>query len=237
MRSWLKRVREPPVRFGRIGVVPGDDASLLARWQTGDRSAGDTLVRHAWPDMLRFFLAATGGDRAMAEDLTQDTFVTALGHRDDMTTTFRAYCYGIARLKRFEAARQRRARARHDDPVANALVLETPESLSEEDRQRSKRAIAVLRRLEPDEQLLLVLKDYLGFTQPELADTFKIPQPRVSGRINRARRRFRREFEALELHPQDYELTLRSLGSALASIVARLPEHLLPEPAPADRGP
>lgn len=207
--------------------MQSDEAELLAAWQAGDGAAAQTLVRQAWPDMLRFFLAATSGDLAMAEDLTQDTFLTALRHRDDIATTFRAYCYGVARLKRFEAMRSRAARALHDEAELDHLVGVEEGEHDEEQRQRGKRAIAVLRRLEPDEQLLLVLKDYLGFTQPELAETFKIPQSRVSGRINRARRRFRLHFEALELEPREAELTLRSLSSALASIVVKLSEERL----------
>ncbi|MCA9709861.1 MAG: sigma-70 family RNA polymerase sigma factor [Myxococcales bacterium] len=206
--------------------MPDDENALLEAWKSGDRSAADRLCRRYWPDMLRFFLTATGGDEARAEELAQATFLTVLGRRDAIESSFRAYCYGVARHKRFEAARRWAAEQRHHAIDEGELVLEAPPPASEEDRQRGMLAISVLRRLEPDEQLVLVLKDYLGFSQPELAETFQIPQSRVSGRINRARQRFRREFERLELRPEERELTLRSLSSALASIVARLPEEL-----------
>lgn len=149
--------------------------------------------------------------------------LTVLRRRDAITSSFRAYCYGVARLKRHEAFRARTKDADHQPADEHGVVLAADEGISEEDRQRCKLAISVLRRLDPDDQLLLVLKDYLGFTQPELAETFKIKQSQVSGRINRARLRFRREFEALEQTPEERDLTMRSLGSALASIVARLP--------------
>lgn len=202
-----------------------DESGLLAAWKAGDESALHSLVREYFPDIQRFFLTACGGDVARADDLTQDTFLTVVRKRDDIEESFRAFCYGVARMKRFEAGRRQRRRDQESSPD-EALQLQAPSGLSEADRQRSKIAIAVLRRLEADDQLLLILKDYLGFTQPELAETFKIPQTRVAGRINRARLRFRREFEAMEMQAAERELTMRSLGSALASIVARLPTDL-----------
>lgn len=174
-------------------------------------------------------MAVTGGDRAAAEDLAQDTLMVVVANRDDIQTTFRAYCYGVARMKRLGANRKRQARAREtslDEILFTAAGTEA-EACSKEDRMRAKLAITVLRRLSPDEQCILIYKDHLGFTQPELAEAFKIPQSRVAGRVHRARRRFRRCFEALELDPSERELTERSLNTALASIVARFPERLL----------
>ena len=210
-------------------AVRDDERGLLEAWKAGDDAALQTLVRRYFPDIQRFFLTACGGDLARAEDLTQDTFLTVVRRRDDIEESFRAFCYGVARMKRFEAGRQRQRRA-DESPPEDGLELEAPAGLSEAERERSKIAIAVLRRLEPDDQLLLILKDYLGFTQPELAETFKIPQTRVAGRINRARLRFRREFEAMEMQADERELTMRSLGTALASIVARLPADLVANP-------
>ena len=202
-----------------VGV---DERALLTAWQAGDRLAAQTLVRRHWSDVLRFFLAVTKGDRADAEELTQDTFTTVVRRRDDIRSSFRAYCYGVARMKRFE----RRRDWQRNFIELDELELEPAPSADEGERVRAKLVITVLRRMPADDQLLLVLKDYLGFTQPELAETFKIQQSRVAGRINRARRRFRQEFARLELAPDERELTMRSLDSALRSIVARLPEEL-----------
>lgn len=199
-----------------------DDAELLEAWKGGHVAAGEALVRRHWSDLLRFFLAATGGDQSSSEDLAQETMLTVLCRRDAITSSFRAYCYGVARLKRHEAFRARTKGAAHRPAEDHGVALVADAGMSDDDRQRCKLAISVLRRLEEDDQLLLVLKDYLGFTQPELAETFKIGQSQVSGRINRARLRFRREFEALEQTPEERELTMRSLGAALASIVAKL---------------
>lgn len=224
---------ETPIELLRSPRVARDDQACLEAWQAGDDAAGGELVRRHWPGVVRFFLATTGGDRVAAEDLAQDTFLTVVRQRDAIATSYRAYCFGVARMKRFEAARSRRARARvvgDDDALADF-----PDQVSEAERARARLAITVLRRLEPDEQLLIILKDYLGFTQPELAETFKVTQGRIAGRLTRARRRFRREFEAMELAPDDRERTLRSLDTALASMVARFPDGLAARLAEARR--
>ncbi|MCB9750742.1 MAG: sigma-70 family RNA polymerase sigma factor [Myxococcales bacterium] len=199
------------------------ESTLLAAWRGGDQGAGQALVRRYWADLYRFFAVATRGDHARAEELTQETFYTVVRRRERIEASFRAYCYGVARMKRFEAARQRLGAF---EPL-DELALEVHAAASPEDRLRSKLVVTVLRRLSPDDQLFIVLKDYLGFTQAELAEAFKIPQGRVAGRLNRARRRFRREFERLEIAQGERELTMRSLNTALASIVARLPRETL----------
>lgn len=174
--------------------------------------------------MLRFFLASTGGDRARAEDLAQETFVTVVHRADAITSTFRAYCYGVARLKRLEDLRRHGRAATDDDSVLE--FIDAPQ-VPEAERQRGRIAIAALRQISDDDQQLIVLKDYLGFSQAELAEVFKIRAPQVAGRLNRARLRFQRRFEAIEANPVERELTERSLASALASIVAQLPAAIV----------
>ena len=106
--------------------MPDDENALLEAWKSGDRSAADRLCRRYWPDMLRFFLTATGGDEARAEELAQATFLTVLDRRDAIESSFRAYCYGVARHKRFEAARRWAAEQRHRAIDEGELVLEAP---------------------------------------------------------------------------------------------------------------
>lgn len=48
-----------------------EDLSLLARWSTGDATAGRDLVRRHFDEVYRFFEHKVGGD---ADDLVQRTF-------------------------------------------------------------------------------------------------------------------------------------------------------------------
>jgi RNA polymerase sigma factor, sigma-70 family len=56
---------------------PPDDRRLLAAFRGGDRAAFDALFARYAPRVLAFALHLTGGSRAEAEDLTQETFVAA----------------------------------------------------------------------------------------------------------------------------------------------------------------
>jgi len=57
---------------------------LVRRARAGERAASEALFRRFGPAALRCALAVTGGRRADAEDLVQDTFIRCLTHLDDL---------------------------------------------------------------------------------------------------------------------------------------------------------
>ena len=119
-------------------------------------------------DLLRYFTRATAGDRALAEDLTQETYMAAVraaqrGHPDATTWP---YLIGVARHKLVDHHR-RRSRDVHKlalahaaghwagGPSADHTVGDTTD---------------LLRTLSPDHRLVLVLRYLDDLPMQDVAD-------------------------------------------------------------------
>ena len=79
--------------------MTGADQDLLERMLQGDQDAFTALYRRRQPSVYRFALQMTGSV-AIAEDVTQETFLTLLrvaGRYDAARGTVAAFLYGIAR--------------------------------------------------------------------------------------------------------------------------------------------
>lgn len=79
--------------------MTGADKDLLERMLQGDQDAFTALYRRRQPSVYRFALQMTGSV-TIAEDLTQETFLTLLrvaGRYDSARGTVAAFLYGIAR--------------------------------------------------------------------------------------------------------------------------------------------
>lgn len=81
------------------------DLELLAAWRDGDRAASDQLVRRHYAAVKRFFELKCPRE---ADDLAQQTFLAAvLGRqRYRAEASFKAYLFGIARIKLLEQIRR-----------------------------------------------------------------------------------------------------------------------------------
>lgn len=189
------------------------DAELLERWREGEREAGDVLIRGHYAELFRFVAARVGGQEAVAADLVHATFEIVVRKRDRITAPFRAYMFGVARLKLCEHYRI----APHEAPPAEVAADEhSPPSVLQRAREEDLVARA-LRHLSLDEQILLDLKDHEGFTRRDIAtivdDGSEAAQNRLGGRINRARAHLRDKVTELEAEGPLRDSTLRKLDS------------------------
>ncbi|MEV5606973.1 sigma-70 family RNA polymerase sigma factor [Streptomyces sp. NPDC052225] len=88
-----------PQASRKISPLGGPEPELVAAARTGDRDAFATLYNDHRDRVFRYVLLRTR-DRALAEDLTQDTFVRALRRFETFTWQGRevgAWLYTIAR--------------------------------------------------------------------------------------------------------------------------------------------
>ena len=138
IRELLARLRgiTIDVTTRHTGAQDGD-AALVARMRQGDRNACAELFRRHQATVFRF-ARQMSGSREMAEDITQDVFVTLM-HQADRFDPRRAslttYLYGISRnLARRRLSRRSGRRTVDlddvDDGLTPALVVE-PRRLSE----------------------------------------------------------------------------------------------------------
>jgi len=181
------------------------DADLVVRFQKGEQSAFEDLVRRHMRDAFGFCLRLTG-DSAVAEELSQDGFVLAYRHLKEFRgeSSFRTWLYrillnlhrdGIRRRSREESRLDKLRRdaegglaGRADEPDAGARAVELEEVI--------RRRVAAL----PDRQReVLVLHVYQGLDYRAIAAALGCSYDDVKVNLSLARRRLKEELrERLE---------------------------------------
>jgi RNA polymerase sigma factor (sigma-70 family) len=162
-----------------------DDAALVAGARAGsDADLSRLIDRHQ--QAVRAFLARTVGNRGEAEDLAQETFLTACtqlaSYRGD--SSVRTWLCAIAWRKAKSARRTLfRARAR-DSAYIDRAELERPGEISAEESMALKTALASL-PLEQRAAVVLCLSE--DFSHAEAAQALNLPLGTVKSHVARGR--------------------------------------------------
>jgi RNA polymerase sigma factor (sigma-70 family) len=169
-------------------VVMGD-AQMAAEFAAGDPDA----VRAVYETYGRLVFSVAFkvlGDRGLAEDATQQTFLQAWrsSERFDPTRAFGPWLATIARRVAIDVHRQSQ-RHRNQGNIEDAeSLLATPPPSAEQiyDVWEVRRAVD---SLPEDEQQLVRMQHFGGLTQSEIAARLDIPVGTVKSRTHRAHRR------------------------------------------------
>lgn len=189
--------------------MPADesDEKLMARFQTGDASAFETLVRrHRTP--VFSFLARLTGDRARAEDLCQETFLKAIRASPgwEPRARFQTWLYSIARNQAVDEARRqafRRAEPLDAAPAAAAASGgPTPDRAAEIALLRPKLE-AALAGLPEEQREVFLLREYAGLRFHEIASVTGVPENTVKSRMRYALEALRARLAELGVGPED----------------------------------
>jgi RNA polymerase sigma factor (sigma-70 family) len=162
-----------------------DDAALVAAARDGSNAALARLIdRHQ--QAVRVFLTRITGNREEAEDLAQETFVTAcsqLAHYRGQSS-IRTWLCAIAFRKAKSARRSWfRARAR-DTQYAERAEQERPSEIGTEESMALKAALASL-SLEQRAAVVLCLSE--DFSHAEAAEALSLPLGTVKSHVARGR--------------------------------------------------
>ena len=167
-----------------------DDAPRRARF--------DALCGSLRPDLYRyaFWLAR---DRAVAEDVVQDTLLRAWRSLESLSDdgAARAWLLTIARrefARRFE---------RKQLEVVDVAALEAADdpALADADREQVAEVRAAIAALEPDYREPLFLQVVMGYTTEEIARHMDLKPGAVLTRLFRARQKLRAAFAGGEDTP------------------------------------
>jgi RNA polymerase sigma-70 factor (ECF subfamily) len=171
-------------------VTDAPDAELIARaLLADDRAAFGQLVQRHQSAVRRYLRHLTRGDAALADDLAQETFLTAWRGlaRFQGRAGFSTWLLGIAHNHHRNARRQHRETA----PAAR------PEP-ADENAPSPARAVALgqdlaaaLRRLDPEEQDVLHLCFQQGLTHAEIAGVLRQPLGTVKTHLARGKDKLR----------------------------------------------
>ncbi len=171
-----------------------DDMTLLERWRAGDEKAGNQLI-HRHYDATFKQVHRRLRDSDAARDATQQVFVELLNKRDVITRDVGAY---IRKIAFYKAYRYRPRSDRVIDSVSGLAAPQTEVSALLTEREEMKLMVKALRALSVEDQLLLAWVYADDKSQDEIAGVLELRTSQINGRIHRARRRLRKEIEAME---------------------------------------
>lgn len=169
-------------------LTQSSDEDLIQRIGAGDESAFAELYRRLSPEVFRFAYAMCGA-KSMAEDCTQEVFLSVLrksaGYRGSLGSV-RAWLFGTARHKAIDRFRQQ-GRIDHGLDIANvADSAQTVEREIEED-QRSVVVRQAIVTLPARYREVVVLCELEEQSYAEAAITIGCPVGTVRSRLHRAR--------------------------------------------------
>ncbi len=164
------------------------DPAVLRKAQQGDERAFTILLRMYERPVFNYVLRLVGGDRTFAEDITQDVFLRVyqglprFSHRAQFTT----WLFQITKNRVLDELRARERRPRAVvaiDDITPPEVLDPPIERAE--------TIGMLweavERLPVDLKMALLLRDVVGLSYTEIADTLEVTLATVKWRIYKAR--------------------------------------------------
>ncbi|MEA2683009.1 MAG: hypothetical protein QOK05_1337 [Chloroflexota bacterium] len=169
---------------------PLDGAEIAApTLRPGVREDFDLLYRRSYAAILAT-LTATLGDRAAAEDCTQETFVRAFKAWDRWRPEAppEAWLHRIA-INTANSYRQRQRLGQAGELVRRVGHPRPPRDPG--DIVEQNEVIASLALLPTKQAAALVLRHYHGYTNREIALALGVPERTVASRLSRAKERLR----------------------------------------------
>jgi RNA polymerase sigma-70 factor, ECF subfamily len=167
--------------------LPQPDLGVLRKAQRGDERAFSIILRTYETPVFNYVLRLCG-DRALAEDLTQEVFLRVFQGlpRFSLRCKFTTWLFQVTKNRVLDELRATERRPRHLvalDDVAPLEVLDAP-------YERGETVDALWRAIEalnPDLKMALLLRDVTGLSYTEIADSLEITLATVKWRIYKGR--------------------------------------------------
>ena len=162
-------------------ALPQPDPGVLRKAQRGDERAFSIIVRTYEQPVFNYVLRLTG-DRSLSEDLTQEVFLRVFQGLPgfSLRSRFTTWLFQVTKNRVLD---ELRALERRDRPGAPLEVVDAP-------AERAETIDAVWRAVEnlnPDLKMALLLRDVVGLSYSEIAETLEITLATVKWRIYKAR--------------------------------------------------
>lgn len=171
------------------------DEQLIARVLEGEQSALAPLVERHHGPLFGYLYRLTHGQRQLAEDLVQDTFVRIL-QQDSFQPgrPFKPWLYAIATHLAYDHFRRAAARPSMSLEDPNQPEMYDARPGPEEQVQAatdSQAVVQAIRELAPEYQAALLLRFYGGLCLQEIAEALGIPMGTVKSRLSVGTHRLR----------------------------------------------
>ena len=168
-------------------ALPQPDPELLRRAQKGDEQAFTAIVR-AYETPVHNYILRLTGDRALAEDLTQEVFVRVLNGlpKFSLRCKFTTWLFQVTKNRVLD---ELRARERRPSGLVSFEDV-PPFEVFDQPAERIETIDAIWRAvqdLNPDLKMALLLRDVVGLPYNEIADSLEVTLSTVKWRIFKAR--------------------------------------------------
>jgi RNA polymerase sigma-70 factor (ECF subfamily) len=163
------------------------DPEVLRRAQRGDERAFAQILR-AYETTIFNYVYRIVGDRALAEDLTQEVFVRVFQAlpRFSLRCKFTTWLFQVTKNRVLDELRARERRPQSVVAIEDSPRLEIVDPPVE--RLETIEAVwRAVRELNPDLKMALLLRDVAGMPYNEIADSLEITLATVKWRIFKAR--------------------------------------------------
>lgn len=174
------------------------DSTVISDMLTKQRRY-DSLVRALHTDLFRYAYWLCG-DRHVAEDITQETFLRAWRSLDSLKDDKAAKAWLITILRRENARRFERKQFNYSDVEQD--LLEDHLSSSTEDKTEQYWLRRQIGKLEMEYREPLLLQLIGGFSGDEIADLLELNRNTVMTRLFRARNQLKDALENIDMRGQ-----------------------------------
>jgi RNA polymerase sigma-70 factor (ECF subfamily) len=186
--------------------LPQPDPGVLRKAQRGDERAFSIILRTYEQPVYNYVLRLTG-DRSLAEDLTQEVFLRVFQGLPgfSLRSRFTTWLFQVTKNRVLDELRAIERRPRALVALEDIPPLEVVDAPVE----RAEAIDAVWRAVEalnPDLKMALLLRDVVGLSYTEIAETLEITLATVKWRIYKAR--------------EEVQLSLQRDGITVAPVVA-----------------
>jgi RNA polymerase sigma-70 factor (ECF subfamily) len=163
------------------------DHGVLRKAQRGDERAFTLIVR-AYETPVYNYVLRLVGDRALAEDLTQEVFLRVFQGlpKFSLRSKFTTWLFQVTKNRVLDELRANERRPRLSVALEDVPPLEVVDAPLErvEAMDAVWRSVA---NLTPDLKMALLLRDVVGLSYTEIADSLEITLATVKWRIYKAR--------------------------------------------------
>jgi RNA polymerase sigma-70 factor (ECF subfamily) len=164
------------------------DFGVLRKAQRGDERAFNLIVRAYETPVYNYVMRLVGGDRALAEDLTQEVFIRVFQGlpKFSLRSKFTTWLFQVTKNRVLDELRASERRPRALVAIDDAPPLEVVDAPLEQIEMIDALWTAV-EELNTDLKMALLLRDVVGLSYNEIADSLETTLATVKWRIFKAR--------------------------------------------------
>jgi RNA polymerase sigma-70 factor, ECF subfamily len=168
--------------------LPQPDLAILRKAQRGDERAFAIIVHAYETPVYNYVLRLTNGDRSLAEDLTQEVFLRVFQGlpRFSLRCKFTTWLFQVTKNRVLDELRAKERRPLSPVNLDDAPQLEVVDQPAEQ-AETIDALWHAIEDLPVDLKMALLLRDVVGLSYNEIADSLEVTLATVKWRIFKAR--------------------------------------------------